>query len=480
MAMNKRMRIFRRDLAGRVATIALTAGLAAGCSQGVERFGEAPIYTGGTSNQRDILGSSSGQQPSYDDILKGPGGTAAALPPAGSRPVVTGSIPETTPVRPSVPTPATPRFARQAPVNPARLPPIETVTAPEVAVAPAGRTWRGWTSTGGTKVKVRSGDTVSAMSRRYGVPVEAVMAVNGIRDPRQVQPGQSIIIPTYVYSSQNPMFSATASEDRPVRLPPASADSPVETGSIPSAALSGGSALAPAPQRKPVPVQVAAVQAPIVQNDGPAPRYQVSPKRKPYAAAQPVLPPAAVTPSVSGSVPTPKRMPSRLIEAASPNANVPELPSGRSDEVKPSQPLQTPQIVASADPQADTGPKFRWPVRGRIISGFGAKPGGDRNDGVNLAVPEGTPVKAAGEGSVIYAGNELKGFGNLVLIRHADGWVSAYAHNSMLKVKRGDKISRGQVIAEAGKTGSVTQPQVHFELRHGNKPVDPLKHLPKS
>lgn len=480
MAMKKRMRIFRRDLAGRVATITLTAGLAAGCSQGVERFGEAPIYTGGTANQRDILGSASSQQPSFEDIMKGPGGTAAALPPAGSQPVVTGSIPTTAPIKPRVPAPATPRYTAQVPVSPARLPPVETVAAPEVASVPSARTWRGWTSTGGTKVRVRSGDTVSSMSRRYGVPVEAVMAVNGIEDPRQVQPGQSVIIPTYVYSARNPMVSATASEDRPVRLPPVTDAAPVSTGSIPSATLSSRDVLAPAPQRKPVPVQVAAVEAPIIQSDGPAPRYSVSPKRKPYAAVKPVIPPATVTPSVSGSVPTPKRMPSRLIETAKPAPDVPQLPAGRSDEVKPSKPLETPQIVASVQPEADTGPKFRWPARGRIISGFGAKPGGDRNDGVNLAVPEGTPVKAAGEGSVIYSGNELKGYGNLVLIRHADGWVSAYAHNSALKVKRGDKVSRGQVIAEAGKTGSVTQPQVHFELRRGNKPVDPLKFLPKS
>ncbi|MEL7529636.1 MAG: M23 family metallopeptidase, partial [Pseudomonadota bacterium] len=123
--------------------------------------------------------------------------------------------------------------------------------------------------------------------------------------------------------------------------------------------------------------------------------------------------------------------------------------------------------------------KFRWPVRGRIISDFGTKPGGGKNEGVNLAVPEGTPVKAADDGTVIYSGNELKGYGNLVLVRHSEGWVSAYAHNSELKVKRGDTIRRGDVIGLAGATGSVNQPQVHFELRKGNKPVDPLNHLPK-
>ncbi len=120
---------------------------------------------------------------------------------------------------------------------------------------------------------------------------------------------------------------------------------------------------------------------------------------------------------------------------------------------------------------------FRWPVRGRIISGFGKKPNGERNDGINLAVPEGTSVKAAEDGTVIYAGNELKSYGNLVLIRHANGWVSAYAHNSKLEVKRGDQVKRGQVIALSGMSGGVTTPQVHFELRKDAAPVDPLQHL---
>jgi murein DD-endopeptidase MepM/ murein hydrolase activator NlpD len=131
--------------------------------------------------------------------------------------------------------------------------------------------------------------------------------------------------------------------------------------------------------------------------------------------------------------------------------------------------------IAPEQPAASAG--FRWPVRGRIISGFGKKPNGERNDGINLAVPEGTSVKAAEDGTVIYAGNELKSYGNLVLIRHSNGWVSAYAHNSKLEVKRGDQVRRGQVVALSGMSGGVTTPQVHFELRKEATPVDPLQHL---
>jgi murein DD-endopeptidase MepM/ murein hydrolase activator NlpD len=128
-------------------------------------------------------------------------------------------------------------------------------------------------------------------------------------------------------------------------------------------------------------------------------------------------------------------------------------------------------------PEPLSGNSFRWPVKGRIISGFGTKPDGGHNDGVNIAVPQGTPVKAAENGVVAYSGSELKGYGNLVLVRHANNWVSAYANNEQLLVKRGDKVSRGQVIAKAGTSGSVTEAQVHFELRKGSRPVDPTQYM---
>jgi murein DD-endopeptidase MepM/ murein hydrolase activator NlpD len=136
-----------------------------------------------------------------------------------------------------------------------------------------------------------------------------------------------------------------------------------------------------------------------------------------------------------------------------------------SDAVSPSKP-QTSTAVAGFS-------KLRWPVAGKVIAGFGPRPDGTHNDGVNLAAPMGTDVHAAESGVVAYSGDELKGYGKLVLIRHDNGWVTAYAHADELLVKRGDQIRRGQVIAKAGRTGQVDQPQVHFELRQGQKPVDP-------
>ncbi|MGE0613565.1 MAG: peptidoglycan DD-metalloendopeptidase family protein [Hyphomicrobiales bacterium] len=159
------------------------------------------------------------------------------------------------------------------------------------------------------------------------------------------------------------------------------------------------------------------------------------------------------------------------VKVASVKPDVP-LPSAKPDKSETK--VSSPGIPA---PEAIAGNEFRWPVRGRIIGNFGPGDNGKHNDGINLAVPAGTPVKASEHGVVAYAGNELQGYGNLILIRHANNWVSAYAHNEELMVKRGDTVTRGQVIAKAGKSGSVSQPQVHFELRKGSKPVDPTKFL---
>lgn len=141
----------------------------------------------------------------------------------------------------------------------------------------------------------------------------------------------------------------------------------------------------------------------------------------------------------------------------------------------------TPASPRAAQPNAEavtTGSvqrqDFRWPVRGRVIGGFSGR---GANEGINIAVPEGTPVKAAGDGVVAYAGNELKGYGNLVLIRHDNGYVSAYAHNGDLNVRRGEKVSRGQIIARSGQSGNVSSPQLHFEIRKGSNPVDPMPYL---
>ena len=122
--------------------------------------------------------------------------------------------------------------------------------------------------------------------------------------------------------------------------------------------------------------------------------------------------------------------------------------------------------------------KFAWPVKGQVISKFGPVAKGRNNDGINIKAARGTVVKAADAGTVAYAGNELKGFGNLILIKHNDGWVTAYAHNDTLKVRKGQKVAKGTPIATVGTTGGMTTPQLHFETRAGKKALNPLAYLP--
>ena len=135
--------------------------------------------------------------------------------------------------------------------------------------------------------------------------------------------------------------------------------------------------------------------------------------------------------------------------------------------------MPTASLEPAADQSADAAPEFRWPARGRITEGYRR----GVNDGINIALPEGASVKAAEAGVVVYAGNEVRGYGNLVLIRHPNGFVTAYADNGEINVKRGETVRRGQVIAKSGETGNATSPQLHFEVRKGSTPVDPTQYL---
>ena len=144
----------------------------------------------------------------------------------------------------------------------------------------------------------------------------------------------------------------------------------------------------------------------------------------------------------------------------------PEAPPKRSTAIS-----QIEQPVARADA------KFLMPVRGRVISAYGPKAKGRFNDGINIAAPRGTSIKAAENGVVAYTGTHKDGFGNLILVKHADGYISAYAHTGDMLVKRGDKVRRGQVIANVGSSGNVDRPQLHFQIRKGRKTLDPMKFI---
>ncbi len=151
--------------------------------------------------------------------------------------------------------------------------------------------------------------------------------------------------------------------------------------------------------------------------------------------------------------------------------------SNTAARVQPAAAPATRSLAAIPAPPPRASGKFLWPVRGRTIAGYGRKKSGLHNDGINIAAPRGAPVHAAENGVVAYAGNELRGFGNLILVKHAGGWVTAYAHNQDFLVKRGQTVRRGQPIARIGSTGNVATPQLHFEIRKGSRSVDPTRFL---
>ena len=195
------------------------------------------------------------------------------------------------------------------------------------------------------------------------------------------------------------------------------------------------------PPPEPIAAQHLGHSPDIIPLDGPAPTA-ASPVHRAAAAPSPPAPDAARRPP------------------AEPNA---------ADETRN-------DAAAPAEPPAHGG-HFAWPVHGHVLAGYGVATGGAHNDGINIAAPRGTPVKAIDGGTVAYTGNELRGYGNLVLIKHESGWISAYAHCEDVLVKRGDKVRPGQVIAKVGATGGVSEPQLHFELRRGKKAVDPREFL---
>ena len=210
-------------------------------------------------------------------------------------------------------------------------------------------------------------------------------------------------------------------------------------------------------------------------------------KNSSVPASQSAAPPAYAAP-VSPSDDIPDYGNPRSVRTVTVHPDLPErsaaagaAPPGQAARPSPQSPAPTQPSAFAAAPAAPTSeaatPLFDWPVRGRVIARFGPIPGNLRNDGINIAVPEGTDIHASDDGLVVYAGNDVKGYGNLVLMRHGNGFVTAYAHASQLLVSTGDTIQRGRVIAKSGQTGQAREPQVHFEIRKGTMPVDPLQYL---
>ena len=206
------------------------------------------------------------------------------------------------------------------------------------------------------------------------------------------------------------------------------------------------------------------------QADPPAETLErpVVPVRSHYTRAP--LPPvkAAQATETAASVPVPKPRPISKAPLAAPQPA----------QASPWFDAQWFSSFVSDVPAAKPGSvTFAWPLQGRVIANFGANGEGERNDGINIAASRGAPIHASADGTVTYVGDEIKAYGNLILIRHDNGYVTAYAHADSVTVERGERVTRGQVIAHAGATGDVDRPQLHFELRAGTKPVDPKPYL---
>ena len=309
----------------------------------------------------------------------------------------------------------------------------------------------------GTTIIVGTSDTLEVLARRYNVTPAAILQANGYKGPRALSPGQQLIIPRSGAVAASPVMSVPASKLVAV----AAAGSSVHV-------VNHGDTLMSIARRN----HISPGELARANGLDPSARLQVGMKLNvPAARAAAVAAPLA-QPAVAQAAPLSLPPVTRMAAVTADPQQKARLAQTTNVEDAPA--AEAPVKAADA-----TGalPTFRWPVRGKVITGYGAKTNGKANDGINLAVPEGTPVKAAEDGVVAYSGNELKGYGNLVLVRHSNGYVTAYAHASELLVKRGDTIRRGQVIAKSGQSGEVGSPQLHFEIRKGSAPVDPLQFL---
>ncbi|HVZ13811.1 MAG TPA: LysM peptidoglycan-binding domain-containing M23 family metallopeptidase [Bauldia sp.] len=463
---------FRSRPVFNVAFVVLVAGMSAACSNSLRL--QEPFFTGSTENQREILGSadqsSAYQQPMPQIATTDNSVSRTSLPPPASAYASTDQG--------------------------------DDYGAPMAASAGAYE----WSAVGGRVITVRANDSLDTLTAQYGVPGDQILNANQLHSAADIRAGRVIVIPKRVPIAadrlQDPDAPAVAYAAPTAPAAPAMPAMPAKPGAMLAAntvgastytVMSGDTLFSVARKTGMTPSDLASLNGLTLES-----QLQIGQTLRLKGDVAKPLAVAAATPpkqQVLGAPPKPlgQLVVSQNGTPANPPTLRPTTTTGTDDtqlamNTAPATPaVSTDTALAATDaslgntdvadaPSAD-GTSFRWPVRGRIIAGFGTKPNGEKNDGINLAVPAGTSVKAVEAGTVIYAGNELAGYGNLVLIRHADGWVSAYAHNQDLLVKRGDVVKRGQIIAHAGMTGSVTSPQVHFELRKGAKPVNPLDYL---
>jgi murein DD-endopeptidase MepM/ murein hydrolase activator NlpD len=314
-------------------------------------------------------------------------------------------------------------------------------TAPRASAAATG---------GVVSYVVRRGDTLYAIARRFNVPLRRVIELNDFDPPYTLAIGQRVRVPVVaIHIVRNGETLSEIAERHNLGL----AELAVANGiRAPYVIYVGQQIRLP----RAVIAERAATASPPPQRPAAAPAATPSPANAPRTSPPPPAPVDAA------SVVT---EPSKAPET--------ERPAPRTKPID-----QASRAVPAPAPRS--GKLLDWPITGRILSEFGPKPGGLRNDGINIAAPRGAKVTAAENGVVAYAGDDIRAYGNLLLVKHADGLMTAYAHLERFLVKRGDRVKRGQLIATVGSTGSVTTPQLHFEVRRKSDPVNPRGFLPKS
>lgn len=352
----------------------------------------------------------------------------------------------------------------------------------------------------GNVITVGRGDSIWAIAQRHAVPMRELIEINQLKPPYKVDVGQKLKLPstrTYtvqrgdtlsVVARSHNVDSGEIARINNLHAPaytirtgqiltlPSQVLPPGTVSAYPSATADSGdsSPAAPGtPWHKPA-------TAPVVETGALAPPATAPAPLRPAATTPPAQ--SHAVPLAGVSSPPPSLPPSRHTAPAAVPAPAPsKAPAAAAPVVLPavipSTPA-TPPPPQTAEPEAPrAGARFSWPIKGKLLSGFGAKSDGRHNDGVNVAAHKGVPVNAADNGVVAYAGSELRGYGNLVLLRHADGWMTAYAHLDQISVERGAQVKRGQRIGTVGSSGTVNEPQLHFEVRKGSQPVDPADYL---
>jgi murein DD-endopeptidase MepM/ murein hydrolase activator NlpD len=314
---------------------------------------------------------------------------------------------------------------------------------------------------------VRAGDTLYSIARSHNVSVDKLAEINGLTDPGLIRIGDTLYIPEAGHEPRRQR--RTARREAPRQAPRERRYAERRAPRYSDDQLYIDPLLSERPRRE----ERRRYDAPRRAEEREAePRRERASSARPRRAARATPPPA------------PDQRPQTRQPRQTARSTAPEETRVARAEPQQEREVASEQKTSAAEcsalmknPPARSGANFRRPVNGLIVSRFGEQSNGQRNDGINISVPRGTPVKAAENGVVVYAGDELTGLGKLVLVRHADGWVSAYAHNDEILVGRCDTVERGQLIARAGVTGAVTKPQLHFELRKNARPVDPEVHL---